>query len=438
MNEGSNMRSKIFVSLITLLLTFVFFYACEHDKRVEPERCGDGEISASDAIWTHGRADLQNSKRAAGIRQKGCFTGPKTTPQVQWSFAIGGPGSEAPPVIGDDGTIYLVGEYPGETTGVGLRNSGLMAVSSSGSLKWFFKCPEDLGPNGIAAVYEESVALGKDGTIYYNCVDSGLYAIRPNDGSAEWHYMSNITAMGVGANSKIYAGYHDTVFCFNSDGSINWRFVNDGSSGYCSQISLSRNYIFCAFNNGVMALDYNGHKRWFYPVNYENDGGKDGILVDKDENLYLKTNQNNIKSWDRNGNLRWEGSVSFIGGMTQPVLRGDYLYFGAFGALYRLDKLTGTNITVVAEAPAYLSQFAAPLIDDVGTLFIVSDGGPNFDPYVMAASETGTTTLWTKQITEANSTGFHAYLALSPDGTIYFATTNVQSGQGTNKLYAIR
>ncbi len=438
MNKGINMKSKILVSLITLFLTFLFFYACEHDKRVEPERCVDGEISASDANWTHGRGDLQNSKRAAGIRQKGCITGPKTIPQVQWSFAIGGPGSEAPPVIGDDGTIYIVGEYPGETTGVGLRNSGLMAVSSSGFLKWFFKCPEDLGPNGIAAVYEQSIALGKDGTLYYDCPDSGLFAIRPEDGLIKWHYKVTINSSAVDDNGNIYTG-NDTIYCFNSDGSIKWRFVNDTFIGYCSQISLSKSRIFCAFfQYGILALDFNGHKRWFYPVDYENDGGKDGILVDEDENLYLKTNQNNIKSWDRNGNLRWEGSVGFIGGMTQPVLRGDYLYFGAFGALYKLDKLTGTNITVVAEAPAYLSQFAAPLIDDEGTLFIVSDGGPNFDPYMMAASRTGTTTLWTKQITEANSTGFHAYLALSPDGTIYFATTNVESGQGINKLYAIK
>jgi outer membrane protein assembly factor BamB len=424
-----------------LFLSCLFFMTCEHDKHETIILTGpDGELCASEAVWSHGRGDLQNSRRAAGIRKKECLSGPKTTPQVQWSFSIGGPGSEAPPVIGDDGTIYLTGEYPGEVTGGGVRNAGLFAVSPNGTMKWFFNRKLDVG-NAIGAIYSQSVAIGSDGTIYFGCWDSTLYAINPENASVKWKYKSSfVISPVIDNNGNIYAS-NDTIFCFRPDGTIKWRYVNEAFIGYCWEISLSHNYIFCAFlQNGILALDYAGHKKWFYSVDYENDGGKDGILIDENENLYLKTNSNNIKSWDRDGSLRWEGSLSNIGGMTQPVLRGDYLYFGAFGGLYKLDKLTGKNLEVIADVPdaAYLSQFAAPIIDDEGIVFIVSDGGLNFSPYMMAASEIGTTTLWTKQMTEAISTGFHGYLALSYDGTIYWATTNVESMQGTNKLYAIK
>lgn len=421
------------------LLSLVFTIACiscyGNDHKIST--CDDGEISTADAVWSHGEGDLQNTKRASGIRQKGCINGPRTTPQVQWSFDLGGPGTEASPVIGDDGTIYIVGEYPGQPIGVGIRNAGLFAVTPEGSMKWYFRRDLDIGDVGVAAVYTRSVAIGKDGTVYFGCWDSTLYALNPSDGSMKWKYKSTYIGSPVVDNAGNIYTTNDTVFCFSSTGTVKWRFVNDPPIPNTS-LSLGRNAIYSAsFGNGVLALDYTGNKKWLFPVNYQNDGGKDRIVIDEDDNLYLKTNSSNIKSISRNGNLRWEGSVSLPGGMSQPVLRGDYLYFGAFDAVYRLDKTTGQNAEIIGVVPngAYISQSTSPLIDDSGVVYIATRGSTSFNPFLVACHSSGQN-VWTKEVIEANGTSFHGYLSLSANGIIYFATSNYFQDR-ISRLYAI-
>jgi len=424
MFRGMIMKIKYF---LVLLVPSCLMYSCGELEEMHLKG-SDGELCASDAIWTHGRGDLQNTRRASPIRQKGCFTGPIDTPRVVWSFPIGGPGTEAPPVIGDDGTIYLVGEYPGEPPGGGVRNSGLMAITPAGSLKWFFSCPINIG-NAIAAIYAESVALASDGTVYFRCSsDNSINALNPNDGTIKWKYESSgFTSVAVDKDQNIYSA-NDTIFCFNPDGSIKWRYFNETPIGYCEEITLSRNYIFCAFyGNGILALDYQGRKKWFYPVDYQDDGGKDAILVDEDENIYLKVNSNNIKSWDRKGSLRWEGSVGFFG-MTQPALRGNYLYFGVFGGLYKLDKATGKQVEVIAELPSYVDQEASPLIDDNGVIYMVSGG-------ILSAFHDDGQKLWEKKL--AYGSYFAGYPALSSDGTIYLASVTYTSNTPSCSLFSI-
>jgi hypothetical protein len=63
------------------------------------------------------------------------------------------------PVIDDDGTIYIYGEYPGEVTGNGWRNCDILAISPSGTLKWFFSLPNYVPPPALAFLYNRSVTI---------------------------------------------------------------------------------------------------------------------------------------------------------------------------------------------------------------------------------------------------------------------------------------
>jgi outer membrane protein assembly factor BamB len=414
-------------SVLTAVLLFCFS-ACDHTGK-GPDPCGDGVISAADAVWSHGEGDLQNSKRASGLRNKGCFTAPETTPTLQWSFEIGGSGSAAAPVIADDGTIYLVGEYPGEPHGGGVRRSGLLAISASGALKWFFERRIDIG-GGVAAFYNSAVAVAPDGTVYLGFYDSTLYAINP-DGSIKWQYTTNFsfTAPAIDDDGRIYAAGKDTIFCFNTDGTIVWRSHQPEVENGCIKLVLGRERIFIGlFDQGILAIDYKGKKRWLHEVPYGFTIHR-GIIVDEKDNIYLKTSDNNLISLNDQGIVRWSIASSVIGfGISEQVLRGDYLYFTLAGALRRIDKNTGKNEEILGSFPHVIDPDASPLIDDNGVIIVgsigfgASSGEISSTTPLIAAVTQDSIKLWEIPIPNAEYSDFIGYFALTTQGEILCAT----------------
>lgn len=422
------------MKLFTVLIAFFFmmFTACDHNSK-GPDPCGDGEISAADAVWSHGGGDLQNTQRHRDLRLRQCFSLPQDTPRVEWSFPLGGHGTAAAPVVADDGTIYIIGEYPGEAKGNGVRNSGLLAIRPSGILKWFFPLP--VNAVGGSFIYTQSPALAADGTVYIRGYDSTLKAIS-SDGTLKWTIpaITSVRSPVVDNSGYIYTGM-DTIYCFNPDGTIRWAFRSPDVSNYCTRIVLSRTRIYCGFyESGILALNYRGEQVWHYPAVFANFLHY-GILVDGNDNLYFKGNSDQIYSIDKNGTFRWGGQVSTPGGMSEPVLRGDYLYFGAFGGIYQLDKNTGSNPRVLNTVidGNYISSDFGPLIDDFGTLLMA--GGSN---YVAAIKSTGDK-LWEVKLEPNVLQGtFDGYAALGPDSAVYLATWESASPNVTNYLYKLK
>ncbi len=438
------MRTLILVSAIVILCS------CNPDHK-GPDPCGDGEISAADAVWSHGEGDLQNSKRAPGLRTKGCLTGPATTPSIQWSFDLGGPGTTSAPVIGDDGTIYIVGEYPGTPVGGGVRNSGVMAITPQGTLEWFFPAPIDIG-TAQYSLYSSSVAIGPDQTIYFGGRDSTLYALNRN-GTVKWKktgfaHRYNFTG-GAGSpavvppvidnQGLIYTGT-DTIFCFRSDGSVVWRFKND-SLGFCIRIALGKKLIFCALqDSGVLALDYQGNQKWFHAVDLTNIPHY-GMIVDENDNVYFKANSNVWRSLDRKGTVRW---TTGGGARSEPVLRGEYLYFATSGVVLRLNNESGLEDSLLDAYPVYYHPDTGPLIDDNGTIFIGSRPGRTADPpgdsdfALLTAVTWEGSVLWRLDLEGSVRGSSRGRIALGHDGTLYVATCADGIPDGTYKLFAIR
>jgi outer membrane protein assembly factor BamB len=439
MIQGVMMKYYILLSAV-LSCILILFFSCEHERRDSymAMYCADSLLSASDAVWSHEEGDLQNTKRATLIRNHGCVTGPTTQPSVQWAFQLGGPGTAAAPVIGDDGTIYIAGEYPGEPTGGGLRNSGLMAISPSGSMKWFFSVHQDIG-NATRAGYASSAAVGRDGALYFVGWDSTFYALKP-DGTVKWKrsqiYPSAdccapLWAPAIGDNGNIYAG-SDTIMCLRPDGHVVWRFYAD-TLGFCQRIILGKNLIFCSFQGeGVLALDYSGHEKWFYST-YILNPARAGIIADEDDNIYFKTNSSNLVSISSTGQVRWRNG----GGLSEPALRGDYLYFLYSASLYRLDKNTGTGDTVLTTTSLDFTDTTSPLIDDNGTIYIVSRFFPSLS--VMAISKEGMQ-LWSLTLSQNSKSGSWGPLGLGRDGTLYVPTEDEypEDPPAVSSLFAIK
>lgn len=429
------------------VLTAVFllsFSACDHNGK-GPDLCGDGEISAADAVWSHGEGDLQNTKKASAARIKGCLNAPVDTPTIQWSFEIGGGGTGAIPVFAEDGTTYLVGEYPGVPAGGGVRNIGLMAISNSGQLKWFFSKPYDVGPDGTGLFTSRSVSLSTNGVLYIGFWDSTFYSLQP-DGNVIWSFRSDFSFASNAVIDKAGNVYcsTDSIFSFSPSGELRWRFGSPDYETACTRLALGKNTIFARYPaKGVVALDYSGNFKWFYPI--VGFTGHYGILIDEEDNIYFKVDNSNIVSLDKNGSFRWAGSTGGLEGMSEPVLRGDHIFFASFTSLYRVHKDSGNVANLIATYPNYIDPDVSPLVDDNGNIVVASRWGawqsvqhiPANTPLIACVTPKGTK-LWEIPIIGAEFCDFMSYLALSPTGQIVAATFSGGSQENpTNRLYLL-
>lgn len=424
-----------------LSLYLGFITGCDHENKKELPLCPDGNISTADAVWSHGNGDLQNTGRAPELRTKACLFGPVSQPSVQWSFELGWPGTISAPVVADDGTIYILAEYPGNgSTPGGIRNVGLFALTPSGALKWFFSKPRDIGTS-FSAYYINRPALGADGTIYMVFWDSTLYAINP-DGSEKWklrHPSIFFRASPViDRNENIYVGGRDSVLCVTKEGAIKWRFGDPSLTGRrCVEISLGKNCIYCAYERiGIIALDYSGKMLWVHSedlfpfLRYV-------ILVGEDDEVYFKIDDNTLYSLDRKGQPNWPTKI--FSTFSVPALRGDWLYFCTGGTVRRFPKDGGGAAD--AEAIATLSRptvtETSPLVDDRGIIYVATAFGGGVSTPLIAAVNPDSGLIWQVAIDAAFETSFDGYMALTPEGGLVVASWEDQFS-GTNRLYYIK
>ena len=114
------------------------------------------------------------------------------------------------PVLAADGTIYVGGK------------GALSAVNSDGTGKWSF-----LVPNHIAI----SPSVANDGTVYFGCDDSNVYAIAP-DGRLKWKFQTGGAVRSTPAitkNGTIYFGSLDNkLYAVGADGKLKWAFTTGG------------------------------------------------------------------------------------------------------------------------------------------------------------------------------------------------------------------
>ncbi len=429
-----------------IMLYLVTLAGCENNHKDDNRLRGDdGELAASEANWTHPQGDLQNTSRVSALRDKMRYKGPQDSAKILWSLPIGGSGSTSAPVIGDDGTIYLVGERPGAPAffGPGVRDAGVLAVNPDGTQKWFYSYPYDR--TGYGWLFRESVAIDRDGTLYLGAWNETLIAINP-DGSKKWQYgpvqmvQSAFAIPAIDANGFIYTG-RDTVYSFDKTGQVRWRFFPDSTFGICRRIVPGKKALYCIYQAyGVIALSYSGTVKWVYSCEPE-DIPHHVLLLDEEDNLYVKLNQD-IISLSSSGKLRW--STQNIN--SPPVLRGDRYFYNRGFSIYTADLGTGSSVELIGSIPRIFDNTAVPVVDDYNNVYSGSYSGleDNFATIVTgffydvhSSGALFTRTLFT--ITLPNPRiDYQGYMAISPNGTLYFATYTTTDLISTCYLYAIK
>ena len=134
------------------------------------------------------------------------------------------------PAIGADGTAFY-GSDSGELVAVGPPRAGTL-----GELRWSL--------HGVNAGW--SPALADDGTIYVSGDDWNLHAISPPGGCAgavlKWSYYlggMHMSGPAIGADGTVYVAAWDLLACEPASGKLKWRWHYPGQDGLAAEPAVA-------------------------------------------------------------------------------------------------------------------------------------------------------------------------------------------------------
>jgi outer membrane protein assembly factor BamB len=222
------------------------------------------------------------------------------TGAITWQYEMGSY-SLSCPAIGADGTIY-----------VGTVDGVLYAISPGGAFKWSYAAGND----------RSSPAVGPDGTIYIGAQSGYLYAVNPN-GSFKWSKPTGIadSSPAIGADGTIYVGGGPYLYAFKPDGTQKWRYLAGNVSGGMVYSSPAIGpdgtiYVGCYniyfYTSDLCAVDPAGNEKWKYAT-----GGTfySSPAIGADGTIYVGSQDHHLYAIKADGALRWvyptAGSISY-------------------------------------------------------------------------------------------------------------------------------
>jgi len=215
------------------------------------------------------------------------------------------------PVIGSDGTIYVVGYYT------------LYAFNPNGTLKWEWTTPEDGDPYPHAQICGPT--LGPDGTIYTSHCGSGAY--------------------------------HRYLFAHNPDGSMKWArdlFDPDIGNGI-SRLTVGRDGVLYGqgthwVNNCIYAFNPDNGALLWQSVGLETSIGG-GFAIGSDGTIYIPGSLQGLIAMNSDGTIRWEWKEATTHWYSIPSIGSDGTIYGTSNGLHALTSSGQLKWTTDAEAP---------------------------------------------------------------------------------------
>jgi outer membrane protein assembly factor BamB len=217
--------------------------------------------------------------------------------EAKWSRALHG-STSGPPAIGPDGTIYAAG------------GGMLMAFSTDGATKW-----------SLPASHLCSPVIGEDGTIYLLTQDPvnytvGLCAIDPA-GSTRWRRMVLPTftpfhGLAIGRDGVICCAVDTFLIAVEANSALRWQ-VSLGEGVSCPPVIGLGGTIYVCSHYSVSAVSSAGNLMWRVVV--PNYFGEVPPVVAPDGRIYCVDNSGELFALDASGQERWRhrGSLPVVG-----------------------------------------------------------------------------------------------------------------------------
>lgn len=219
---------------------------------------------------------------------------------IKWEIDLPGDwNSYSYPALGTDGTLYLG------------TSDGLIAISSTGSLKWSYSTGGEV---------RSSPAIGSEGTIYFGCNDYHLYAVKP-DGSLKWKKQTQgeiYSSPSIALDGTIYFGSADSnLYAVSPEGYINWKRKLDLPVNSKAIIGHNGD-IYLPIGHCLYAVTPDNTIKWIY----ETSGGGIGVpAIGADGTIYFSCGDGYLYALSSEGSLKWRCGT--VGRISTPVLGSD-------------------------------------------------------------------------------------------------------------------
>jgi outer membrane protein assembly factor BamB len=281
------------------------------------------------------------------------------------------------PAIGDDGTIY-----------VGCSFGHFHAIDSNGISKTKFTHPEE-------SEFISSPAIGPDGTIYVGVEDS-LYAFNSNLGVV-WRFPTGgevISSPAIGADGTIYLHSDDGIlYALSSQGTEQWRDTLFGG-GYSSPAISPDGSIYVGGDNGYLfCILSDGSQKWSF---YADSPIYSSPTIDQQGRIYFGTDDRGVFCIDSTDSLVWRYQA--IDATTSPVIdnNGNVFVSTENGELVCINPDDGSERWVFSTGGALSSTPAVrqdgviyfrTMFDDDDSIFAVNQDGSRSWAVSIGASE---------------------------------------------------
>lgn len=340
---------------------------------------------------------------------------------IKWVFK---PGDhpllfESSVTIGPDGTLY-----------VGSHENNVYAINPDGTQKWMFDAGDSvLIEGGVSGGYEKGIqstpAIGKDGTIYIRTFSNYIFALNP-DGTEKWKFPIKVTAdtwssPTIGKDGTIYIGSAregssgGKVYAINPDGTEKWHY--NAQSDVFPTMAIA--------DDGTIYSGAGGDGEFFAldpegNVKWKFRTGRhteSSVAISSDDTIYFGNWDNKIYALDPNGNKKWDFLTGGEGIVASPAIAQDgTIYFNADdGYLYAFNSDGTIKWKYDTGDPAESSS--SPTIGADGTIYVGIAWDPDA-PNFLAINPNGTLK-WGQSVG-----GISASPTIGEDGTIYISTHN--------------
>jgi outer membrane protein assembly factor BamB len=272
----------------------------------------------------------------------------------RYLFADHSPGS---PVIGPDGTIYLI-----------LSNlHELHAIDPAGKRKWVSR--------RIGHVAWSSPALASDGTIYVGSKNHySLHAIAP-DASEKWGFVGTgetLYTPVVDLQGTIYAGSWDNrVYAVDPTGKKRWE-CDVGNHAQGAMAIGADGTIYAPTWKGLAAISPSGALKWSFRTSDPLSYVVSTVAIGTDGTIYAGCHDKNVYAIRPDGTLRWKFLTGRRVASTPAIGSDGVIYIGSDDAnLYAIDPDGSQRWAFLTRGPVVSS----PAIDEDGTVYFGCTNG---------------------------------------------------------------